>query len=88
MDARTAGRRRRRASYAGGVDEDLPRSLRDAAYVLVGLGVLGFQRAQVARRELTRQLPDLAEHLPAGIRDVVEELTVALRGGAPPRPGS
>ncbi len=70
------------------MDEDLPRSVRDAAYVLVGLGVLGFQRAQVARRELTRQLPDLAEHLPAGIREAVEEFTEALRGVAPPPPRS
>lgn len=70
------------------MDEDLPHSLRDAAYVLVGLGVLGFQRAQVARRELTRQLPDLAEHLPAGIREILEEFTEALCGGAPPRPRS
>lgn len=56
--------------------------------MLVGLGVLGFQRAQVARRELTRQLPDLAEHLPAGIREILEEFTEALCGGAPPRPRS
>jgi hypothetical protein len=31
-------------------------SLKDAAYVAVGFSVLGFQRAQVRRRELTRQL--------------------------------
>jgi len=29
---------------------------RDAAYVTVGLGVLNFQRAQVRRRELEREL--------------------------------
>jgi chaperonin cofactor prefoldin len=31
-------------------------AVRDAAYVAVGLGVLGFQKAQVQRVELTKQL--------------------------------
>jgi hypothetical protein len=31
-------------------------SVKDVAYVTVGLGVLGFQRAQVRRRELERAL--------------------------------
>jgi hypothetical protein len=35
---------------------DLRKSLQDAAYVAVGLGVIGFQRAQVRRQELTKQL--------------------------------
>ncbi|MHB8670675.1 MAG: hypothetical protein ACYDAD_08985 [Acidimicrobiales bacterium] len=35
---------------------DLTKSLKDALSVTVGLGVLGFQRAQVRRRELTKQL--------------------------------
>ena len=35
---------------------DLTKSLKDALYVAVGLGVLGFQRAQVRRVELTKQL--------------------------------
>ncbi len=30
--------------------------MRDAAYTAVGFGVLGFQRAQVRRRQLARQL--------------------------------
>ena len=36
---------------------------RDAAYVAVGLGVLGFQRAQVQRVELTKQLKQLESQL-------------------------
>lgn len=36
--------------------QDLSRVAQDAAYVAVGLGVVGFQRAQVARRELMEQL--------------------------------
>ena len=39
-----------------GGDPDVARALRDAAYTAVGFGVLGFQRAQVRRRELTSQL--------------------------------
>ena len=35
---------------------DVKQTLKDAAYVTVGLGVLGFQRAQVRRQELTKQL--------------------------------
>ncbi|MGQ0519840.1 MAG: hypothetical protein ACT4PX_01655 [Actinomycetota bacterium] len=68
--------------------DDLPRSLRDAAYIAVGFGVIGFQRAQVARRELARQLPDLAEHLPAGVREALEVVGAALRGPPPPRAGA
>jgi hypothetical protein len=76
--------------YAGeAMDNAVPHSLRDAAYILVGLSVIGFQRAQVARRELARQLPDLpdpaelaelADHLPAGVRDALETVAAALRG--------
>ena len=36
--------------------DDLRASARDALYVGVGLGVLGFQRLQVQRRELERAL--------------------------------
>ena len=35
---------------------DITKTLRDAAYVTIGLGVIGFQRAQVRRQELTKQL--------------------------------
>ncbi|HWE54984.1 MAG TPA: hypothetical protein VG435_05700 [Acidimicrobiales bacterium] len=35
---------------------DLTDALKEATYVAVGLGVLGFQRAQVQRVELTKQL--------------------------------
>ena len=35
---------------------DFNNALKEAAYVAVGLGVLGFQRAQVQRVELTKQL--------------------------------
>lgn len=35
---------------------DVTQSLKDTAYIAVGLGVLGFQRAQVARREIITNL--------------------------------
>jgi ABC-type transporter Mla subunit MlaD len=37
---------------------DFGNALKEGAYVAVGLGVLGFQRAQVQRVELTRQLEE------------------------------
>lgn len=36
--------------------EDLSRVGKDAAYVAIGLGVVGFQKVQVARRELLEQV--------------------------------
>jgi hypothetical protein len=38
------------------------RALTDAAYVAIGFGVLGLQKVQVRRRELTRQLKDWVEN--------------------------
>jgi hypothetical protein len=38
------------------VAADLGKALEDGVYIAIGLGVLGFQRAQVRRVELTRQL--------------------------------
>lgn len=35
---------------------DITKSLKDALYVTVGLGVIAFQKAQVQRRELAKQL--------------------------------
>lgn len=60
--------------------DDLQEALRDAAYVAVGFAVIGVQRAQVRRRELAKQLPDLEEHLPAGLREAVEIVRTALKG--------
>lgn len=38
----------------------LPPFVRDAAHTLIGFGVLGFQRAQVVRREVTSELMSCA----------------------------
>jgi len=61
--------------------------LRDAAYVVVGLGVLTVQQAQVRRRELVESLGsnpvvDLAERLPeqaAAVIGQAQELVKAAR---------
>jgi hypothetical protein len=42
---------------------------RDAVYIAVGFGVLGFQRAQVHRRELQQQVDALLGRTPAPQRD-------------------
>ncbi len=36
--------------------DDLSKTLKDAAYITVGLGVIAFQKAQVQRQELRNQL--------------------------------
>jgi len=42
---------------------EINNALKDAAYVAVGLGVLAFQRAQVRRVELAKQLEGLPDYL-------------------------
>jgi hypothetical protein len=55
-------------------------SLTDVAYILIGFGVLAFQRAQVRRHELARQLSPQLEELVgtvdgafAPVRDQLEQ---------------
>ena len=60
------------------VSQNLSQSLKDTAYVAVGLGVLGFQRAQVARRELAATLAADRERLEASMRAQVEDLSTVL----------
>ena len=38
------------------------KNLENAAYVAIGFGVIGFNKLQVRRHELTRQLRDLVEN--------------------------
>ena len=61
-------------------EEDLPTALREVAYVALGLAVIGVQRAQVRRRELVKQLPDLEQHLPTGVREAIDIVRTALKG--------
>ncbi len=53
---------------------DLTRSLSDAAYVAVGFGVIAFQKAQVRRRELEKQLAGSSEQFRDQLVQVVGEV--------------
>ena len=65
--------------------DDVPKVLRDTGYVLVGFGVMWFQRAQVLRRELGHDLPDLGQPLAAAAREAVEMVRSALAATPPTR---
>lgn len=67
--------------------DDVPEALRDTGYVLVGLGVVWFQRAQVFRRELARELPDppdLREPLACAVRAAAGVVRSVLAETRPP----
>lgn len=53
---------------------DLTKTLKDAAYITVGLGVIGFQKAQVRRQELRKslenQLTDTREQVAKIAKDI------------------
>jgi hypothetical protein len=56
--------------------EDLAKTLQDAAYVGIGLGLMAFQKAQVQRRELSEALRTATGDVRATVGDnlkVVEE---------------
>ena len=60
---------------------DITKNLKDAAYIAVGLGVIGFQRAQVRRVELRKQLQEqrqLLETQAAEARQQVGKLVKTL----------
>lgn len=52
-----------------GPDEVLG-AAREIGYIAVGFGVLGFQRAQVRRRELERSLRPVAQFVEAAARSL------------------
>jgi hypothetical protein len=64
---------------------DVNRTLRDTAYMAVGFGILGFQRAQVRRREVERGLrqveqgiEDLGRRLPEPAREAFNSVRTAV----------
>ncbi len=57
---------------------DVTQTLKDSAYVAVGLSVLGFQRAQVARRELASTVGVDRDRLEASLKAQVEDLAIVL----------
>ena len=60
--------------------QDVTKTLKDAAYVAVGLGVIGFQRAQVRRVELTKQFEGQRKELETQLGEVRGQLTEAAKG--------
>ncbi len=52
------------------ITSDLTKSALDAAYVAIGLGVIGFQKAQDQRQELADRLSEPREHLGGRLDDV------------------
>jgi len=54
--------------------DEISRTARDAAYVVVGLGVLALQRAQVRRQDLSKRLAEPRAHVGSTVGDVREEL--------------
>lgn len=57
---------------------DVTQTLKDSSYVVVGLGVLGFQRAQVARRDLAASVAADRERLEASVKAQVGDVAAAL----------
>ncbi len=73
---------------------DVRTTVRDVAYTVVGLGLLGFQRAQVQRRwalsrleAAERQLPDEARQALRQVREAVREAGEQLGLRSPLQPG-
>ena len=54
--------------------DKVAKALETPAYVAVGFGVLGFQRAQVRRRELQRHMAGAANTLNQRLGEVAERL--------------
>src|SRR4029077_10437060 len=58
-------------------------TIKDAAYVTIGLGVLGFQKAQVRRVELTKQFEEQVKALEGQVaegRKVATDLAAQIEG--------
>ena len=58
--------------------DDATTGLRDSLYTAVGFAVLGFQQAQLRRRELQRELARLAVEVDGKIDPVLDDLVAKL----------
>jgi len=54
---------------------DVSKTLKDAGYVLIGLGVIGFQKAQVRRVELSKEFEGRTKELESQLAEVRTQLT-------------
>ena len=59
---------------------DVTKTLKDAAYVTIGFGVIAFQKAQVRRQELTKQLEEQRRQLETQAAEAREQFTKLLEG--------
>jgi ribosome recycling factor len=57
----------------------ITKTARDAAYVAVGLGVMGFQRAQVRRQELVKRFAQPRTLIESRLGDVRGEFTKSVK---------
>jgi len=58
--------------------DDAAARLRDSLYTAVGFGVLGFQQAQLRRRELQRELVKLAAEVDEKMDPVLDDFVSRL----------
>jgi hypothetical protein len=54
---------------------DVRKTLTDAGYIAIGLGVMGFQQAQVRRRELQERLESASGCVAERVRDARGQVT-------------
>ncbi len=59
--------------------KDIANVAKDATYVVIGAGVLGFQQAQVQRRELMQKLHEPSRGSAERVTAVREDLTEAVK---------
>ena len=59
--------------------QDFAKAVEDAAYVAIGLGVLGYQKVQVRRQELLAQLNSQRSTLDTPLTDVRQEVAKAWK---------
>ena len=61
------------------ITEEITKAARDAAYVVVGLGVLGVQRAQVRRQELVKKLAEPRSQVEDRLGEVREQFAKRVK---------
>jgi hypothetical protein len=65
------------ATGSSGIDDAAAR-LRESLYTAVGFGVLGFQQAQVRRRQVQRELSRLAAEMDERVDPVLDDIEARL----------
>lgn len=61
---------------------DVKKNFRDAGYIAVGAGVIGFQQAQVRRRELTNRIAGSADGTRSCVGESLGAVPSRIAGGA------